>query len=527
MADEPTLITIGDPPPVPQAWFYDVPADNSEYVEKGQVEHKEGADFYLTGEGGEVGVIVMPDYWGFNGGRIRSIADHLAQSTNAMVAIPMLLGEPCLQGGTDGDGAPPGFDPDANPVELKKWLMLYLWENYEVKIKTVAQHLRQQGAKRIGGVGFGFGAWVTCYTSVLCKDMVGAVLASPLACEIEEMNGGDPYVMATRMGCPALIMHTPTDRKCYHLHGDIYETIKERHDTCDVESFDKMAHGWLLRGDASTASVREGIADGVMALQKYLRHRMWPLPLGADSDTLRQACQDGDADRVEELIKLQLPVGGKDAYDVCGMSPIHYAARFGNIQPIKLLVAAEADVNAMGGAMNETALHCSAMHGRNKASAALVQLKAELDALDLGEQTPLHHASLKGHLGVCKILLNLHADIEMQDTAGQTPLHLAAWTARKDIVKYFIGLECSISTEDLRGQLPFDRAFGAGAMECSDQLDLERVRREEMEREKEAAAEAAKKDAAGKKQSTRKSGGFKALGSMVQVAQMLEAGAKK
>ena len=33
----------------------------------------------------KVGLIILPDYWGFNGGRIRSIADHLAQSTNAMV----------------------------------------------------------------------------------------------------------------------------------------------------------------------------------------------------------------------------------------------------------------------------------------------------------------------------------------------------------------------------------------------------------------------------------------------------------
>merc|ERR1711937_770717 len=116
-----------------------------------------------------------------------------------MVAIPMLLAEPAFQGGTDGDGIPPDHDPESDPAELSKWLMLYLWETFEAKIKTVAQHLRQKGVKRLGGVGIGWGAWVICYTSVLCKDMLGAVLVSPLAHEIETMNGGDSYVMASRV----------------------------------------------------------------------------------------------------------------------------------------------------------------------------------------------------------------------------------------------------------------------------------------------------------------------------------------
>merc|ERR1711896_2419 len=102
------------------------------------------------------------------------------------------------------------------------------------------------------------------------------------------------------------------------------------------------------------------------------------MPIGANPDTLRQACQDGDGDMIRELINLQIPVKGKDAFDIAGMSPIHYAARFGNVQPIKLLVAAKALVNAEGGAMRETPLHCAARAGRNKASLTLLSLKAEV-----------------------------------------------------------------------------------------------------------------------------------------------------
>jgi dienelactone hydrolase len=495
-----TLITIGEAPPAPKAWEFEVLEDHSAYEEKGNVVEVEGAEFYITGEGSGCGLLIMSDYWGYNSGRVRVIADHLSQSCNSLVAIPKLLSEPPLQGGTDGDGVPPEYDPEADPAELKKWLMLYLWETFESKIKTVAQHLRKNGVKRIGGIGLSYGAWTICYTSVLCKDMMGAVLVSPLAGEIEEMNGGDPYIIATRITCPCLFMPSRKCMRTYHPGGEMYDAVKIRHDLAACEPFLQMDPDWLVRGDASVPGVKDAIAQSVMEIQKFLRRRIWPLPLGADADTLRQACQDDDADRVEELIKLQIPVCGKDALDVAGMSPIHYAARFGCVQPIKLLVEAQAEVNASGGAMQETALHCAARSGRNKASATLLQLGAEVDNQDLARQTPLHHASLKGHLGVCKILLAGKAQLEEIDTAGQTPLHIAAWHSRNELVRYYITLRCNIDTEDLRGQTAFARATQAGCTEVSDQLDLERERREEeeLQRQQAEAAEKEKEKAAEK-----------------------------
>lgn len=504
------LITIGKTPPVPEAWEFEVPEDETAYEQKGKVIEKEGAEFYCTGEVGvEAGILIMSDYWGFNSGRVRCIADHLALSVNAQVAIPKLLAEPPLEGGTDGDGLPPDYDLQADPPAMKKWLMLYLREIFESKILTVAQHLRQSGVKRIGGVGFGFGAWIICHATVLCKDMLGAVIAYPLANELEDMNGGDTAVMASRVLCPFLFMPTSTCDAAYKPGGELYNAVKGRHEFTDYEPFLDMPHGWLTRGDASNPGIRAGIANGTMLLQKYLRHRIWPLPIGADADALRQACQDGDADMIEELIQLQIPVCGKDAYDVCGMSPIHYAARFGNVQPIKLLVAAQADVNAAGGALNETPLHCAAMQGRNKASAILLQLKANVKATDKGLQSALHHASQKGHIGVVKVLLNANACIEETDTGGQTSMHLAAWKSQQDVVRLFIALKAEIDTEDLRGQKPYDRAIQAGATECSDQLDIEREKREleafhrqeaenaqKAEEEAKSAAEAARAAAA-------------------------------
>lgn len=274
----------------------------------------------------------------------------------------------------------------------------------------------------------------------------------------------------------------------------MYDVMKGRFDETDCEPFAEMPELWITRGDVSDAGVKKGVEQGMVVMQAYLRKRIWPLPMGANADTLRQACQDGDSDMIEELIKLQIPVKGKDAFDIAGLSPIHYAARFGNAQPLRLLMEAQAEINVTGGALNETPLHCAAMHGRKEASTVLIKLKAEVGAKDRAAQSPLHHAALKGHVGACKVLLNGNADLEDTDTAGQTPLHLAAWHNKRDIVRYFIAVKCEIDTEDIRGQTAYDRAIEGGALECSDQLDIEQEKRieEDYQRRLEEARRAGK-----------------------------------
>ena len=50
-------------------------------------------------------ILALPDVWGWNGGRMRAIADSLAKEGYA-VAVPKLL-TPASNGGTDGDALSP------------------------------------------------------------------------------------------------------------------------------------------------------------------------------------------------------------------------------------------------------------------------------------------------------------------------------------------------------------------------------------------------------------------------------------
>lgn len=68
-----------------------------------------GLEFYSSGSTSlGKAIILIPDVYGWNGGRIRNIADMLAEAGYYAV-IPKLL-VPAMEGGTDGDGSLSLFD---------------------------------------------------------------------------------------------------------------------------------------------------------------------------------------------------------------------------------------------------------------------------------------------------------------------------------------------------------------------------------------------------------------------------------
>jgi hypothetical protein len=64
---------------------------------------EDGIEFYKTGSlESKKAIILIPDIFGWNGGRTRNIADYLAEQ-GYFVVVPKLL-TPAIDGGTDGDG---------------------------------------------------------------------------------------------------------------------------------------------------------------------------------------------------------------------------------------------------------------------------------------------------------------------------------------------------------------------------------------------------------------------------------------
>ncbi len=108
-------------------------------------------------------------------------------------------------------------------------------------------------------------------------------------------------------------------------------------------------------------------------------------------------------------------------------TPVADAAMRGDLEAVRALVRAGADVNSSHGD-GMTALHWAAERGDVALASLLLQAGARVDAgTRIGRYQPLHLAVRQGHREVALALLQAVADPVARTTnSGVTPLHLAA-----------------------------------------------------------------------------------------------------
>ena len=106
---------------------------------------------------------------------------------------------------------------------------------------------------------------------------------------------------------------------------------------------------------------------------------------------LCDAAEDGDEARLSELLAVDgINVNYKDSD--YSSSPLHYAARAGNPNIIRLLhqAGAELEIRDKWGA---TPLHWAGVRRQRECVALLLLLGANMDSLDNDKDTPLHEAA--------------------------------------------------------------------------------------------------------------------------------------
>lgn len=105
-------------------------------------------------------------------------------------------------------------------------------------------------------------------------------------------------------------------------------------------------------------------------------------------------------------------------------SLLHYYAHMRNAVAVFLMVKHGADVRAISGYENGTALHAASRTGCAKIIRFLIQKGADVNARDWEQKTPLHFAAAEGQIAAIRLLFENGADINAQDESGYTPLHL-------------------------------------------------------------------------------------------------------
>ena len=160
---------------------------------------------------------------------------------------------------------------------------------------------------------------------------------------------------------------------------------------------------------------------------------------------LLRAADDGDVGTVQRLVQpiepgSSLRLSFADAtHPVTSLTALHFAARRGHCDVIRVLLEAGADPNSVFNLMGWSPLYSAAYHGHVDAVRLLLSAGADPTVYDLDGMTPLHVAASKNLQSMISVLLAGGAELEARTHAGWTPLHVAAFNSRLEAVRDLIG----------------------------------------------------------------------------------------
>eukprot|EP00992_Anisonema_acinus_P006595 TRINITY_DN210_c0_g1_i2.p1 TRINITY_DN210_c0_g1~~TRINITY_DN210_c0_g1_i2.p1 ORF type:complete len:256 (+),score=26.97 TRINITY_DN210_c0_g1_i2:53-820(+) len=239
------------------------------HEDAGNVVDVEGVSCYVVGSGSST-VIIGPDVWGWNGGRVRQVADSLA-ATGVRVVIPKLL-DP-FEGGTDGDALPPDFDLAARIGEFVPWVkQVSPWEVIRAKMEKVLNYVKD--AQKLAYLGFCYGGWLAFKCATLEPKPVAIAIPHP-SCHLENfVFGEDIPAMVAGVACPVLFLPAGNDPPTYAPGGEIFDLLKSKFPDTTSQAFPEVNHGWTLRGDLTNETVardaKEALRLAFEFIQKYL-----------------------------------------------------------------------------------------------------------------------------------------------------------------------------------------------------------------------------------------------------------------
>lgn len=193
--------------------------------------------------------------------------------------------------------------------------------------------------------------------------------------------------------------------------------------------------------------------------------RRWDYPVDLmDHDVeiaplLNVAAANGDIRTIQRILAA---CGNANATGAEDMTPLHEASLHGQLEAVKFVIAAGADVNAKSRYNQETPLQSAAMGGNVEIVQLLLSLGAKIEAHGTYGWTPLHFASFYGKLDVVKLLLAHGAVVDARGRDNDTPLDLAASAKHQDILELLVTAGASINSKRTDGWTPIHVAASSG-----------------------------------------------------------------
>jgi ankyrin repeat protein len=206
-----------------------------------------------------------------------------------------------------------------------------------------------------------------------------------------------------------------------------------------------------------------------------------------DNTPLHTACDAGREGVIRMLLEFKEATADIDAYINAegryGSSPLHLAARAGDLKSVRLLILKGAQIDIYDHS-RRTPLHWAAFHGRDTIVELLLRHHASTTARDEHGRPPLLSA-IYGYNGLkprndrtIKKMLEWRVDTNLADNDGKMSLHLVAEANSSDLAKLLLRLENgrkpNINALDNHGRSPLHYASIAGHRDmCITLLDFD------------------------------------------------------
>lgn len=159
----------------------------------------------------------------------------------------------------------------------------------------------------------------------------------------------------------------------------------------------------------------------------------------------------------------------KTRQDDDGDTALHCAADKGREKAVRTLITLGADKDVRNN-YNETPLHCAAYYGYDSVVSTLIELGADKDARNDDNDTALHYAAAKGHYNVVNTLIELGADRDACNSNGYTALHDAARNGYSKVARILITSGADINAQSDEHWTPLHLVAEAGHYRVANML---------------------------------------------------------
>ncbi|MCX6343886.1 MAG: phosphodiester glycosidase family protein [Armatimonadetes bacterium] len=133
---------------------------------------------------------------------------------------------------------------------------------------------------------------------------------------------------------------------------------------------------------------------------------------------------------------------------------IHQAALMGDLAKIQTLAKLDSTLVNERDENGLTPIFWCVYADQPKAACKLIELKADVDAIDESKETPLHVAVTLGSLEMVETLISAGARVDLEDDNGSTPLALAKRIGKPEIVDALLGKKQTITIPAPRLETP-------------------------------------------------------------------------